>query len=98
MLDRTQYCEISSALTASCGFSNRGCFYQGPDDLWNCLRCCKIACNFPDHVDDGNVLLAAELDYRKSNGEFVIAVGFGESPHEACRRASESATDDFGRL
>src|SRR5262249_38799683 len=61
------------ALTTSCGFSRRGCFYQGPDDLWSRLKNGMAVTDFPDHAEDANVLLAGEVDYRESGGEFIVA-------------------------
>jgi glucoamylase len=86
------------ALTASSGFLRQGCFYQGPDDLWNRLKDGRAIDDLPNHAISGNVLVAGEIDYRKSSGEFLLALAFGESSDKAIQLASESLMNDFDSL
>ena len=54
------------AMTASCGFSRSGCYYQGPNDLWNRLKAGEAIDHLVNQVNDGNVLVAGEIDCGKS--------------------------------
>src|SRR5262249_55057942 len=90
--------DFALAMAASCGFTRRGCYYQGPNDLWNLLKTGTAISHLPNCVNDGNVLVAGEIDHRKSGGEFVLALGFGSSPPDAIRNAAESSKEDFGDL
>jgi len=90
--------QFAMALTASCGFVQAGCFYQGPRDLWNRLKNNEPIADFPDHAGDGNVLLAGEVDLRNGDGDLLLALGFAESRHDAIRAASESAASDFEEM
>ncbi len=86
------------ALAASCGFSQRACCYQGPDDLWNRLKAGKRLDDHPNYAKNGNVLMVAEIDHDTSRREFVLALGFGPSPHDAAEQVAESLKDDFDSL
>ena len=48
-------------------------------------------------AENGNVALTAEVDLCKSQGSFVLALGFGKDPEEAARTASVSLRDGFER-
>ena len=46
---------------------------------------------------NGNVALTAEIDLVKSQGEFLLALGFGNDPDEAARNAIASLRDGFDK-
>ena len=48
-------------------------------------------------AENGNVALTAEIDLSKSQGEFVLALGFGKDPEEAARNAIASLRDGFDK-
>src|ERR1051326_1609098 len=86
------------ALMASSGFLSAGCAYEGPCDLWHSLKAGIGSEKFPDRAEDGNILLAGKIRSEKLRDNCVLAIGFAESAAEAIRAASESLSQDFGRL
>jgi GH15 family glucan-1,4-alpha-glucosidase len=45
--------------------------------------------------ENSNIALTAEVDLSKSEGNFVLALGFGNHPKEAARNAVASLHDGF---
>ena len=48
-------------------------------------------------AENGNVALTAGIDLPKSDGKFVLALGFGKDPDEAARNAIASLVDGFDK-
>jgi glucoamylase len=77
------------ALAASAPFHHCSCGYVGTSDGWQ-----DLAANFEmnwrfDHALDGNIALTGEIDLRRSQ-EFVLALAFGESLHNALVTLSQA--------
>ena len=49
-------------------------------------------------AENGNVALTAEIDLEASNGEFVLAVGFGGNSSSAGQQVRSSLSEDYDRL
>jgi glucoamylase len=68
--------------------------FVGFSDGWQQLLAEKDLVTLYDRAENGNVALTGEVDL-SSNGEFVIALAFGNSASEAGHRARISLIDGF---
>jgi glucoamylase len=69
--------------------------YVGISDGWQDLTKHKQMTWVYIRAEDGNVALIGEVDLASSDGEFVLALGFGQGAAEAGQRAKASLLDGF---
>jgi glucoamylase len=84
------------ALACSAPFVNRSAGYVGVSDGWQDLNQHKLMTWTYTQALDGNVALTGEIDLKTSQGEFVLALGFGLNPAEAGQRVLSSLFNGFG--
>jgi len=85
------------ALACSTPWSKRSVGYVGSSDGWQDLKAHKQMTWKYTRAENGNVALTAEIDLLKSQGNFVLALGFGSDPDEAARNAIASLRDGFDK-
>jgi glucoamylase len=85
------------ALACSAPWSRRSVGYVGSSDGWQDLKAHKRMTWEYTRAANGNVALTAEIDLFKSQGDFVLALGFGNDPDEAARNAIASLRDGFAK-
>jgi glucoamylase len=83
------------ALACSVPWTKRSVGYVGSSDGWQDLNAHKQMTWEYTRAENGNVALTAEIDFFKSQGDFVLALGFGNEPEEAARNAIASLHDGF---
>jgi glucoamylase len=83
------------ALTSSAPWLNRSVGFVGVSDGWQDLKKHGSLTEIYDRAENGNVALAGEVQLSGDSGEFVLAVGFGQSAEEAGHRALASLQDGF---
>jgi glucoamylase len=83
------------ALACSHPFLQLSVGYVGTSDAWQDIaRHKRMTWNY-DRAESGNVALAAEIDLAASRGEFVLAIGFGDTWADAAQSAVASLQDGF---
>ena len=85
------------ALACSAPWMKRSVGYVGSSDGWQDLKAHKQMTWEYTRAENGNVALTAEIDLFKSQGDFVLALGFGNDPDEAARNAIASLRDGFDK-
>ena len=85
------------ALACSAPWTKRSVGYVGSSDGWQDLRAHKQMSWEYTRAENGNVALTAEIDLARSQGDFVLALGFGGNPEEAARTATASLRDGFDK-
>jgi glucoamylase len=86
---------LALALACSQPWRKRSAGFAGVSDGWQDLnRHCLMAWQY-DRAENGNVALTGEIDISRSEGEFLLALGFGLNPSEAGQRALGSLLDGF---
>ncbi len=85
----------SLALACSAPWSKRSVGYVGSSDGWQDLKAHKQMTWEYTRAENGNVAMTAEIDLSKSQGKFVLALGFGKEPEEAARNATSSLHEGF---
>lgn len=85
------------ALACSVPWSKRSVGYVGTSDGWRDLKAHKQMTWEYTRAENGNVALTAESDLSRSQGDVVLALGFGEDPDEAARNAIASLRDGFDK-
>jgi glucoamylase len=83
------------ALACSNPWVKRSVGYVGSSDGWQDLKEHKQMTWEYTCAENGNVALTAEIDLSKSEGNFVLALGFGKDPDGAARNAIASLRDGF---
>ena len=83
------------ALACSAPWAKRSVGYVGSSDGWQDLKAHKQMTWEYTRAENGNVAMTAEIDLSKSQGEFVLALGFGKDPEEAARNAISSLHEGF---
>ena len=83
------------ALACSGGWIKRSVGYVGVSDGWQDLNQHKLLTWQYAEARDGNIALTGEVDLSANQGEFTLAVGFGQNPAEAGFRALASLQDGF---
>jgi len=83
------------ALACSAPWSKRSVGYVGSSDGWQDLKAHKRMTWEYTRAENGNVAMTAEIDLSKSQGKFVLALGFGKDPEEAARNATSSLHEGF---
>ena len=85
------------ALACSAPWTKRSAGYVGSSDGWQDLKAHKQMTWEYTRAENGNVALTAGIDLSKSQGDFVLALGFGKDPDEAARNAIASLRDGFDK-
>jgi glucoamylase len=85
------------ALACSAPWTKRSAGYVGSSDGWQDLKAHKQMTWEYTRAENGNVALTAEIDLFKSQGDFVLALGFGNDPEEAARNTMASLRDGFDK-
>jgi glucoamylase len=85
------------ALACSAPWIKRSVGYAGSSDGWQDLKAHKHLTWEYARAENGNVALTAEIDLTKSQGDFVLALGFGHDPDEAARNAIASLRESFDK-
>ncbi|HTB34247.1 MAG TPA: glucan 1,4-alpha-glucosidase, partial [bacterium] len=89
-------CEgIALALACSTGWTAESAGFVGVSDGWQDLRRHGRMEWRHGWAHQGNVALTGEIGAPGTDGEFVLALGFGRSGNEAAHRAAESLRDGF---
>ena len=83
------------AMACSVPWLKRSVGFVGFSDGWQDLSIHKQLTWEYTRAQDGNVALTAEVNLKESNGEFVIAIGFGNDMAEAANRARSSLQEGF---
>ncbi len=86
------------ALACSVPWTKRSVGYVGSSDGWQDLKANKKMTWEYQRADNGNVALTAGIDLLKSQGNFVLAIGFGVSPDEAAGNAIKSLNYGFDKI
>ena len=86
---------MALALACSAPWLNRSAGFVGVSDGWQDLsQHYAMTWNYT-RAENGNVALTGEVDLAQSQGEFVLALGFGGNIFEAGQRALASLLDGF---
>jgi len=85
------------ALVCAAPWIKRSAGYVGSSDGWQDLQAHKQMTWEYARAENGNVALMGEIDLSKSQGDFVLALGFGNDPDEAARNAIASLRDGFDK-
>jgi glucoamylase len=89
--------DCALALACSESWLKRSAGFVGSSDGWQDLKKHgQMTWNY-DRAENGNVALTAEIDLSKSQGEFVLALGFGKTPDDAARNAIASLHNGFDK-
>ena len=83
------------ALACSVDWLKRSVGFVGFSDGWQDLTANKKMTWDYTRAENGNVALSAEIDLKASQGEFVIAIGFGSNASEAANHARTSLQEGF---
>ena len=83
------------ALACSVAWARRSVGYVGSTDGWQDLKAHKRMTWEYERAENGNVAMIGEIDLLKSQGAFVLALGFGSEPESAARNAIASLHRGF---
>jgi glucoamylase len=83
------------ALACSVPWLKGSAGYVGASDGWQDLTKHKQMTWAYTRAEDGNVALTGEVDLAGADGEFVLALGFGQGAAEAGQRAKASLLDSY---
>jgi glucoamylase len=83
------------ALACSVPWAARSVGFVGVSDGWQELRANKRLTRTYRRAENGNVALTGQVDLQASEGEFVLALGFGPTAMEAGQHALISLLEDF---
>jgi glucoamylase len=83
------------ALACSRPWLNRSVGFVGFSDGWQDVSRNKRMTGNWERAEDGNIALTAEVDLVLSNGDCVVALGFGRNAAEAGNRALASLSEGF---
>ena len=89
--------DCALALACSAAWKKRSVGYVGSSDGWQDLKVHKKMTWEYLRAENGNVALIGEIDLAQSNGDFVLALGFGKNPDEAARNAISSLQSGFDK-
>jgi glucoamylase len=87
---------IGMAIACSAPWLARSVGFVGVSDGWQDLSAHKRLTWQYQRAEDGNVALTGQIDLAGCHGEFLLAVGFGQSVNEAAHRAVSSVLDGIG--
>ena len=85
------------ALACSAPWTRRSVGYVGSSDGWEDLKQHGQMTWDYTRAENGNVALTAEINLVKSEGSFVLALGFGKDPDDAAQNAIASLRDGFDK-
>ena len=85
------------ALGCSVAWSKRSVGYVGSSDGWQDLKAHRQMTLEYRRAENGNVALTGGIDLGKSQGDFVLALGFGKDPEAAARNVIASIRDGFDK-
>jgi len=85
------------ALACSAPWIKRSVGYVGSSDGWQDLKAHKQMTWEYTRAENGNVALMGQMDLQKSQGAFVLALGFGKDLEAAARNAVGSLRDGFAK-
>jgi glucoamylase len=83
------------ALACSAPWTKRSAGFAGASDGWQDLKAHKEMTWEFTRAENGNVALSAGIHLLETQGDFVLAIGFGATPREAARNAIASLRDGF---
>ena len=83
------------ALACSVPWAKRSVGYVGSTDGWQDLKAHKRMTWEYDLAENGNVAMIGEIELLASQGDFVLALGFGGEPESAARNAIASLHHGF---
>jgi glucoamylase len=83
------------ALGCSTGWLKRSAGYVGTSDGWQDVSRHRAMTWTYERAEEGNVALTGEVDLQAGAGEFVLALGFGDSVSEAGLRTRLSLSEGF---
>jgi len=83
------------ALACSVAWAKRSVGYVGSTDGWQDLKAHKRMTWEYERAESGNVAMMGEIDLPRSQGAFVLALGFGSEPELAARNAIASLHQGF---
>jgi glucoamylase len=87
--------DVSMAAVCSVPFTQATCGFAGKSDgLKDLQRHYRLTRHY-NTAKGGNVTLVAEVDWQRSEGEFVLSVAFGQRPAEAALQARAGALQKF---
>lgn len=89
---------FSLALACSVPWKKCSVGFAGTSDGWQDIKQHGSMQWTYTRAENGNVVLTGEIDLIASDGEFVLAVGFGTTPGEAGHRALASLLTPFDEL
>ena len=90
-----QHNRTALAMVCSSGWSRCSVGYVGTSDGWQDLVRHKQMTWQYTRAENGNVALTGEIDLEECHGEFIIAIGFGESARNAADVAQRSLEAGF---
>jgi glucoamylase len=85
------------ALACSAPWKKRSVGYVGSSDGWQELKAHKRLTWEYTLAENGNVALTAEINLTQSQGDFILALGFGNNPDKAARNALASLREGFDK-
>jgi len=86
------------ALACSAPWLKRSAGFVGVSDGWQDLKQHKQMQWEYRNAENGNTALTGEIDIASCDGEFLLAIGFGNNSVEAANRALSSINDGFDDL
>lgn len=89
-----------NALALACSAAWKKCAagYVGSSDGWQDLKAHNQLTWEYTRAENGNVALTAEIELSKTQGNFILALGFGSDTDEAARNACASLQDGFAKI
>lgn len=90
-----EYNGVALALACSAPFLASSVGFVGVSDGWQDLSAHKKLTSSYNLAEKGNIALTGEIDLALSEGEFVLAIGFGRTAHEAAHHARASLIHGF---
>jgi glucoamylase len=90
--------DIVLALACSIPFKKMSCGYFGVSDGWQDIYKNKKLTQVYSKALDGNITLTGEIDLLNSNGNFVLALAFGNNPAEAGQLARTALLNDVNKV
>lgn len=87
---------LSLAVACSTGWAKCSVGFAGERDAWHDVRQNGRLTEFSDIAENGNVVLAGEVDLPSCAGVFTLAIGFGGDRDTAAMHARASLTESYG--
>ncbi|MFW9946937.1 MAG: glycoside hydrolase family 15 protein [Candidatus Odinarchaeota archaeon] len=90
--------DIVLALACSVPFIKMSCGYYGFSDGWQDIYKNKKLTHSYSKAFDGNITLTGEIDLSSSNGNFILALAFGNNAAEAGQLARTALLNDINKV